>query len=197
MPTNNAINQPTAAAGKVLQGAGDGVASTFSTATYPSTAGTSGNVLTSNGTNWVSSTLAELTTVTVTLTSAQIKALNATSITLIAAQGAGKIIVLTSIILKKFYGGTNVFTAAAAQTINLFYGTTVAANSGTLGTNAVIVSTGTVFATALPVVLTAATTTSYENAGIVIRNPVATEISGNAANNNTITVSASYYVATM
>ncbi len=43
-----------AASGKVLQGAGVGVAPTYSTATYPVTAGTSGNVLTSNGTNFVS-----------------------------------------------------------------------------------------------------------------------------------------------
>lgn len=55
MVTNNATNVATAASGKVLQGAGVGVAPTFSTATYPSTAGTSGNVLTSNGTNWSSS----------------------------------------------------------------------------------------------------------------------------------------------
>lgn len=55
MVTNNSINEATAAAGKVLQGAGIGVASTFSTATYPSTAGTSGNILISDGTNFISS----------------------------------------------------------------------------------------------------------------------------------------------
>lgn len=83
MVTNNSVNEPTAASGKVLQGQGIGVASNFSTATYPSTAtgtgkilradgtnwaastatypdtaGTSGNVLTSDGTNWVSGTSA-------------------------------------------------------------------------------------------------------------------------------------------
>ncbi len=81
MVTNNSKNQPTGAAGKVMQGQGVGTAANFSTATYPSTAtgtgkilradgtnwvastatypdtaGTSGNVLTSDGTNWVSST---------------------------------------------------------------------------------------------------------------------------------------------
>lgn len=55
MVTNNAINVATAATGKILQGAGVGVAPTFSTATYPSTAGTIGNVLTSDGTNFTSS----------------------------------------------------------------------------------------------------------------------------------------------
>lgn len=56
MVTNNAANQPTGVSGTVLQGAGVGSASTFSTATYPSTAGTSGKVLISDGTNIVSST---------------------------------------------------------------------------------------------------------------------------------------------
>jgi len=54
MATNNSVNEPTAASGTVLQGQGVGTASAFSTATYPSTAGTSGNVITSNGTNFVS-----------------------------------------------------------------------------------------------------------------------------------------------
>lgn len=42
--------------GTILQSQGAGSDPAFSTATYPSTAGTSGNVLTSNGTNWLSST---------------------------------------------------------------------------------------------------------------------------------------------
>jgi hypothetical protein len=48
---------PSATAGQVLQSAGSSADPSFSTATYPSTAGTSGNVLTSNGTNFVSSAL--------------------------------------------------------------------------------------------------------------------------------------------
>lgn len=42
-----------AATGKVLQ-SNTGASPSYSTATYPSTAGTSGNVLTSDGTNWTS-----------------------------------------------------------------------------------------------------------------------------------------------
>jgi hypothetical protein len=41
-------------AGQVLQSGGNAANPAYSTATYPSTAGSSGNVLTSNGTNWVS-----------------------------------------------------------------------------------------------------------------------------------------------
>lgn len=49
-----AILAGTATAGQILQ-SGASTTPSWSTATYPSTAGTSGNVLTSNGTNWVSS----------------------------------------------------------------------------------------------------------------------------------------------
>jgi len=54
MATNNAINIPTAATGKVLQGAGVGTAPAFSTATYPSTATGTGKILRADGTNKVS-----------------------------------------------------------------------------------------------------------------------------------------------
>lgn len=47
-------NVGTAATGKILQGAGIGAPPSYSTATYPSTAGTAGNLMTSDGTNWVS-----------------------------------------------------------------------------------------------------------------------------------------------
>lgn len=43
---------PTATAGQILQSAGSSSNPVFSTATYPSTSGTNGNVLTSDGTNW-------------------------------------------------------------------------------------------------------------------------------------------------
>jgi hypothetical protein len=55
MATNNAVNFPTGATGTVLLGQGLGTAPIYSTATFPTTAGSSGNVLTSDGTNWSSS----------------------------------------------------------------------------------------------------------------------------------------------
>ena len=60
---------------------------------------------------------------TVVLTSSEIKNLNGTPIALVAAQGAGKVIVPVSITGKFLYGGTNVFVAAASQTVSVFYGT--------------------------------------------------------------------------
>ncbi len=56
MTTNNAVNEPTAASGKVLQGQGVGTASAFSTATYPSTATGTGTILRADGTNWSATT---------------------------------------------------------------------------------------------------------------------------------------------
>ena len=52
MVTNNSCNIPTGATGTILRGAGIGTAPAFSAATYPATAGSNGNVLTSDGTNW-------------------------------------------------------------------------------------------------------------------------------------------------
>ncbi len=196
-----------AASGKVLQGAGVGVAPTYSTATYPVTAGDSGNVLTSNGTDWSSTALAlpsQLQVATLTLTSQQIKALVATPQTFIAAPGVGKVICLASPIWSsKVYGGSNVFVAGSSQVVNLFYGTTIAAVVGGatgIFVNAAIVSTSSVIVNPQPVVITTSPIvllSTYQNTALVIRNSTATEISGNAANNNTMTFTALYYIATL
>lgn len=45
----------TGAAGQILQSSGPGANPVYTTATYPSTSGASGNILTSDGTNWISS----------------------------------------------------------------------------------------------------------------------------------------------
>src|SRR5689334_7929450 len=51
-------------AGQILRSGGNSSNPEYSTATYPSIAGTSGNILTSDGTNWVSSVPATSGTVT-------------------------------------------------------------------------------------------------------------------------------------
>lgn len=52
---NNAINlSASTATGQIAQSNVSTGIPSWSTATYPATAGTNGNVLTSNGTNWVS-----------------------------------------------------------------------------------------------------------------------------------------------
>jgi hypothetical protein len=195
--TAGAILAGTATAGQILR-SGASTAPSWSTATYPATAGTSGNVLTSDGTNWTSATpTGGFTTVTGTLTSAQIKALRATPQTLIAAPGAGKVIVILSASAKFTYGGSNVFVAAASQTITLSYGATAvsAINTANWLSNGDIVGTTNRWSN-----WSGNLTTTYaavSNVAIVAYNSVATEISGNAANNNTIPWSITYFTLTI
>lgn len=219
MVTNSSSNTPTAAAGKVLQGAGIGTASTFSTATYPSASGTarkmlvsdgtnnvystetwavpgsSGNVLTSNGTNWLSSapTASGIITVTGTLSSAQIKSLNGTPITVIAAPGGFMAIKIVNASAKFNYGGGGVFVAGAAQTIALYY--TTATSIMTLLTNANIVASSrqvSFYSAMTPV--NGTFDTIVGNKAVTIYNPVATEISGDVANFSSITYSIVYMI---
>lgn len=229
MATNNSANIGTAASGKVLQGAGAGVAPTFSTPTYPSASGTARkmlvsdgtnnvystetwavpgtnlNVLTSDGTNWISSAPAAgggPTLVTLNITSAQIKALHGTPITVVSAPGAGKILQVIAPIYVKFnYGGTNVFTAAASQAIKLYYGTATAISGTAEVTNAQLTGTTTFYKStytgSATITSGTVTTANIENLALTLYNDVATEITGNAANNNTMTVSFCYITATL
>jgi hypothetical protein len=246
MATNNAANEPTAASGKVLQGQGVGVASAYSTATYPSASagsgkilydngtnfvtstptfpasssatsrkiivsdgtnwvastetyavpGTNGNVLTSDGTNWTSATApgAGLLVATGTLTSAQVKALRATPVAVIAAPGAGNVITVVSIAVKMNYGGTNVFTAGASQIIALRYSTVT--NIANVLTNAQIVASASQF-TVVESSAAQGANTLFSNIAVNLYNTVATEITGNAANNNTVTYSIIYRIVTI
>lgn len=175
--------------------------SAWSTATYPDTAGTSGNVLTSDGTNWVSSTApgGGLITVTGSLTNAQIKALHGTPIQIVAAPGAGKVLMWVSSASKLVYGGTNVFTAGGGAKISLYYGAGTTSTTIDVTTNATIISSASGYS--IIGVFAAASSnfaaTALENTAFYLYNPSVTEIAGNAANNNTITWSLTYYVMTI
>ncbi len=217
MPLNNAVNYQTTqydvivgganntisnvgpgTAGQILQSAGNAAPPAYSTATYPSTAGTSGNVLTSDGTNFSSSgARSQFITVTGQLTSAQIKALHGTPIQVVAAPGSGLFLRPISIVGSFVYGGNNVFVAGAAQAVSLFFGTTttasfVAASNITLTTAAnSINANGSFFQ------LTNAVRANYENLALNLYNSVATEITGNANNDNVINYSLTYQVVAL
>lgn len=198
--SNGGILYSTASAAAVLSGtstanqvllSGSSTTPSWSTATYPATAGTSGNVLTSDGTNWTSSNArSQLITISGQLTSAQIKALHATPIAVVAAPGATNFIFPISVSLSFVYGGSNVFVAGAAQTVAWYYGTTIFAsglsNAQIVGTTNTITGTNTI--------TPGGAATLYLNQPVNLYNSVATEISGNAANDNVINYSITYRI---
>ncbi len=191
----SAITQlATGSANQILQSGGASADPTWSTATYPATAGTSGNVLTSDGTNWTSSAPA-LLVATGTLTNSQIKNIRATPVLAIAAPGSGKAIIPVSVGSRLNYGGTSAFTAAASQTIALYYSSTSFAASIVVASNTLIANTSSyeTFATGG---LSAGVATNKDNRDLYLINSVATEISGNAANDNTISWFIIYYIWT-
>lgn len=138
MATNNSINVGTAAAGKVLQSAGAGVAPTYSTPTYPSASGTSrkiivsdgtnnvystetwavpgtsGNVLTSDGTNWTSSAPATGDSYTFQFISGQFNPADSTNYYLtpatwgITSNNSNRLWIAKSGTITKVYGGVRV-----------------------------------------------------------------------------------------
>lgn len=203
-PSYSTATYPTTAGanGTLLQSDGTNIVNT--TATYPSVAGTSGNVLTSDGTNWNSSAstgVGLLKLATITLTNAQIKALHGTPVEVIAAPGSGKGIVVVGATAKFIYGGTNAFTAGASQTINLYYNNTGAqiTSPSAFISNTMIVGTFNRFSVDVGLNINSLLALSpglLDNVNVAAYNPVATEISGNAANDNTISLTIAYYIVT-
>lgn len=197
MATNNSVNMPTAALGKVWRAQGVGTNSAFSTATYPDTAGTSGNVMTSDGTNWNSSAApgGGLLSATVVLTSAQVKALNVTPISIVAAPGAGKVIFIMSTITKMTYGGTNQFTTGGTVQLRYNNGTGLIAQSQA-GTTAQINAANSTYLRQVPTDIAENLTTALENLAIVAFNS-GSAYAGNAAANNTFTITVQYFITTI
>jgi hypothetical protein len=174
----------------------DGTNWVASTETY-AVPGTSGNVLTSDGTNWTSTAApgGGLLSASATLTNAQVKALHGTPVQAIAAPGSGKVIHVVAVAATMDYGGSNVFTAGASQTINVYYGTAV--SGGTILSNAAIVSNGSSYNSIVFPGQGAGTYANVVNTAVNIYNPIATEITGNAANNNTVSYNILYRVITI
>lgn len=159
------------------------------TAAYPDTAGASGNILVSNGTNFVSSAVTAGTTIqkaSITLTNAQIKALHTTPVTVVAAPGAGSANIALYMIQKLNYGGNNPFTGGGG-TIALKYTT---AGATMMSGMAIAKYTGTANAYQTNTPVSDAPTVS-ENTPLIFFTTFA--ITGNAANDNTISCDV-YYV---
>jgi len=189
----------TATSNTILKGNGTNWVASTETYAAPST---SGNVMTSDGTNWTSAAPAAgtwggytVTTVSSSLTSAQIKALHGTPIQVAAAPGSGKVIVPIQAMGKFIYGGTNVFVAGAAQTIALSWGTVAVTSS--LASNAIIVGTTTQLTILNGPGVSAQLYSRFDNTALNLYNSVVTEISGNAANDNTLSYTVTYITITI
>ncbi len=182
---------PTSTAGQILQSAGASADPSFSTATYPSTAGTSGNILTSDGTNWNSTASSSiLLSVKGHITSAQIKALRASPVQLIAAPGTTSIIFITYAALAFNYAGSNVFVNGSASA-GIYYATATSINvilSGTSMTGTANTLCGDRYS------LNNLAASAYVNTAVNLFNPGAAEFTGNAANDNTVSYEISYFI---
>lgn len=132
-------------------------------------------------------------TVEMTLTSAQIKAIRATPITILAAQGAGTVIEFLSGSVFFVYAGTNVFTNPQNLALKFKDGTGA-------GLTAAITAAGFLDQAASEYQLVTQTSgiiyskANSDNQPLVMHNTGASEITGNAANDNTILVKISYAV---
>lgn len=201
--------------GELLFGIGKAAGRLLSNAGYP-TSGASGTAAgranpssllfdTTNGyTHQNSGSLAspvwvmQPATVRVTLTNAQIKAIRATPITAVAAQGAGTIILPISAYVGLVYGGTNAFTAAANDNLSL----KLKDGSGSIllsgAVQAFVQATNSAISQMVPGSAVGATVNvskaNGDNQPLVIHNQTAAEIAGNAAADNTMVVTITYVV---
>jgi len=162
--------------------------------------GTAGQILTSNGAGVAptyQATADGLLISTTVLTSSQVKNLHGTPIQAVAAPGAGNVVNIVNVFSKMTYGGSNVFVAGAGQFIAVMYAP-VANNNRPYNAmlNAAVVAAASSY-TIGGVITTTAVATQYENAAIQLYVTSVTEISGNAANDNTITVQILYRIITI
>ena len=111
---------------------------------------------------------------------------------MIAAPPAGYVITIISINYSYFYGGTSVFTAGAAQNIGAYYGTGTAIS--TFMTNGSLIAASSRWAVGAISAITGSNATAFYAKAVNAYNPVATEISGNAANDNYISLKILYMI---
>lgn len=135
-----------------------------------------------------------ITSTTVVLTSAQIKALRATPITIIPAPGAGKTILFDNAQLKLIFG-TNAFTGAQNLALRYTGAAGVIVSSSITGAGFIDQAANT-YTSANLVANAIVAATGAENQPIVLHNTGAAEITGNAANDNTVKITVFYAILT-
>lgn len=150
-------------------------------------------------TNGVRFPFALLKTATLLLTNAQCKALRATPVTIVAAPGAGKFIQPVAAMAELVYGGTNAFIqGGAGDNLSLKWqdGSTAVIMSGGIGAwaqntaSAYSAFVGPASGSSINVLKSA-----VDNKPLVVHNPAAAELTGNAGNDNKINIVLMYYIA--
>jgi hypothetical protein len=150
----------------------------------------SGNTVTINGGGNVPISLQ------FTLTSTQIKNLATTPLQVIAAQGANKLIIIRNVDMSFVYGGHNAFTNVS--NIDLYYVTNLTANfaGGAVGSTQLISGTNNAYQVNL-----VGNSSSLLTASNMVNQPIVvgvdsmnTNITGNAANDNSIVFVVNYEV---
>lgn len=130
---------------------------------------------------------------TVSLTSAQVKALATTQIELVAAPGAGKVVKFMGAQLKLVYGGSNAFTEAGDNLGIKYTDDTGVQVSQTIEMTGFIDQTASTYTSAEPAIDAIVAATAAENQALVLDNLNA-NIAGNAANDNTLEISILYRI---
>lgn len=129
----------------------------------------------------------------VTLTSAQVKALRATPITIVSAPGGGRIALFMGAILKLNYGGSNVFTEAGDNLAIRYKNSSGTIVSQTIETTGFIDQSVDTINNGIPLINGIADlSSSSSNSPLILHNIGGSEIAGNAANDNTLTVRVYY-----
>jgi hypothetical protein len=134
-----------------------------------------------------------------TLTNAQAKAFRATPITIVSAAGAGKLLMPVSCAVVLLYGGTNAFTqGGAGSNFSLKWkdGTTASIMTGGIG--AFVQNTTSAVSQMVPAAAAGSeinvTKANADNQPLVVHNPAAAELTGNAGADNTFQIFLEYIV---
>lgn len=132
----------------------------------------------------------------VSITAAQIKAIRATPITLVAAPAAGKALRFLGAELILDYGGSNVFTESTNNLAIRYTNGSGVIVSGTIETTGFIDQSADTATGAIPVIDGIVAKAGVEAQALVLHNTSGAEIAGNAANDNVVRVKTWYSVFT-